>query len=57
MTETERCDNCKYSRRHTFNDKILVCRRNPPSNKFPRWPEVEETEWCGEWANPASGKL
>lgn len=27
----------------------LSCRRHPPTGSAPVWPNVNPTDWCGEW--------
>ena len=51
------CETCKYfgTKEFTFSEpsddyKTEVCRRRPPIfSLYGGWPEVEKTDWCGEY--------
>lgn len=43
---TDRCDNCKFSRR--IDVAWSECRRFPPA-RHNGWPEVPSDGWCGEF--------
>ena len=46
----QNCDNCRFSVRPVDTPE---CRRNSASVTmglaFGVWPEVDESDWCGEW--------
>jgi hypothetical protein len=44
------CLNCYYSR--AAGASLYTCRCMPPAlvEVSGRWPLVEDTDWCGEWA-------
>ena len=54
MSNDQRCSNCDY-----FNSSDDTCHLSPATlvlrsptmqTHLSAWPNVEETDWCGEWA-------
>lgn len=49
------CDTCQYAANHSSMPAKLECRRFPPTvlstpdEIFELWPEVDESDWCGEY--------
>lgn len=53
----ERCQTCRYA---SEESGAMICRRRSPAPaqkdgwseryKIAVWPEVESSDWCGEWA-------
>lgn len=43
------CDCCRYFARENPDSDVGKCVRFPPLDAAGNWPEVEESEWCGEW--------
>jgi len=51
---TPNCCNCRYS--VTGQELELTCRRYAPrpssGESLTHWPEVLDSDWCGEWTLP-----
>lgn len=52
-TEEQNCSSCYYSRGSV---SFLYCHRNAPIYQGPtivngKWPGVDASDWCGEWAD------
>lgn len=45
ITEPNTCKICRYFKQITF---VGECRKLPPLCGFRNWPQIEETDWCGE---------
>jgi hypothetical protein len=45
------CANCYYAHQRSYPHQALYCcRRSPDTSEHAnRWPEVESSDWCGEW--------
>jgi hypothetical protein len=50
------CKTCAFFERATgideagrFHEALHECRRHPPKPEANRFPNVKETDWCGEW--------
>jgi hypothetical protein len=47
----QNCSNCRYCRISTAWPGDLYCHCNPPQigPRGEQWPQVDRSEWCGEW--------
>ena len=55
----EKCENCKYCVTKLTSFYYWECHKSPPvvvvvDGVEYNWPEVKQTDWCGEW-KPAEG--
>lgn len=47
--ERERCQYCKFFKSNRTEPDKGECQRFPPPNKEGQFPEVRDTDWCGEF--------
>jgi hypothetical protein len=50
----QQCSNCRYCPENECRRHAPVAGLNLIGKAF--WPEVERTDWCGEWAPQEAGQ-